>query len=446
MKKDKFTAKFREYARKLSPQQGERDLIVKIYQSFNDIFGVNNCIQIGSYPRHTAITPVKDLDILYFLGDWDENGHNPLEALQMLYSKLTSSYKNPTSYSTKVSLQTHSVTICYLQGNDEIISIDIVPAYHFSKNEFNDDTYKVPEVVAINHGQKRSEYYQSLVQQHKDMSWIISDPKGYIRVASELDKSTNGEFRKSVKIIKKWRFNLEEADKELKLKSFHLEQVVTKYFQQNPNVEIFDAVFKFFYELPKMIDSPDIIKDRANDEKFIDDYLKNFTDEQKTKIKSARDGFLVKLENCKESTSIDTLLAINFYCRSASEQFLFDDNVKTFIENELSFKIDGFVEPMTSYSSGWLSQTPQLQKGLTRGLDKVRKIKFSIRSNNTNATDFRWKVKNDNNCAQPRGEITPNQTKNNPESTEYAGDHYVECYAINNTNCIAKHRIQVKII
>ena len=65
MKKDKFNAKFREYARTLSPQQSERDFIGKIYQSFNDLLGVNNCIQIGSYPRFTAITPVHDLDILY---------------------------------------------------------------------------------------------------------------------------------------------------------------------------------------------------------------------------------------------------------------------------------------------------------------------------------------------------------------------------------------------
>ncbi|MDO8658744.1 MAG: hypothetical protein Q7K55_08435 [Candidatus Levybacteria bacterium] len=33
-----------------------------------------------------------------------------------------------------------------------------------------------------------------------------------------------------------------------------------------------------------------------------------------------------------------------------------------------------------------------------------------------------------------------------PESTEYVGDHYVECYAIKNNHCIAKSKVPVKII
>jgi len=116
------------------------------------------------------------------------------------------------------------------------------------------------------------------------------------------------------------------------------------------------------------------------------------------------------------------------------------------LEDGLSFKIDGFVEPLTGFSSGWLSETPQLQKGLTRGQRKVRKIKFQIRSNNTNAAQYLWKVRNCDTCDSRRGEITLDHTKNDPETTEYIGDHYVEGYAIKNAICIAKHRIPVKII
>ncbi|MCX6721576.1 MAG: hypothetical protein NTY04_00045, partial [Candidatus Staskawiczbacteria bacterium] len=166
MKKDSFNSKFREYARTLSPQQGERDLISKIYQSFNDLLGVNNCIQIGSYPRFTAITPVHDLDLLYFLGDWYENSHDPSTALQILNTKINKEYKNPTDFNVKISLQTHSVTLLYLERGEEIFSVDIVPAYVFSKNEFGDDVYKVPEVLKNKQGEKRIEYYQKLSQEH----------------------------------------------------------------------------------------------------------------------------------------------------------------------------------------------------------------------------------------------------------------------------------------
>jgi len=421
MKKDKFNAKFREYARTLSPQQNERDLIGKIYQSFNDLFGVNNCIQIGSYPRFTAITPVHDLDILYFLGDWNENSHDPATALQNLKSKLLSEYKNPTNYKIEISIQTHSVTLVFKDNSEELFSVDIVPAYTFSKNEFNEDTYKVPEVIRKRHGKNRVEYYQMLSQEHKEMGWINSDPRGYIKVASEIDKSTDGEFRKTVKIIKAWKNNLVDKDQNLELKSFHLEQIITKYFQENQALDIYDVIFKFFIELPEIVNNPNQISDRANDDKFIDDYLEKFTNKQKEKIKSARDGFLVKIENFTESDSVGELLKIDFYGRKSSEEFLFDSKIKTFIDSDLRFKIDGFVKPLAGLSSGWLTQTPQLQNGLTRGQGKARKIEFSIQNDTTSAREYRWKVRNDDGCEQPRGEITPNHTKNNPESTESAG-------------------------
>jgi len=447
MKKDKFNEKFREYARTLSPQQNERDLISKIYQSFNNLLGVNNCMQIGSYPRFTAITPVHDLDILYILGNWDENSHDPSVALQDLNTQINNDYENPTHYEIKISLQTHSVKVSYLDNDEEIFSVDIVPAYIFSKNEFNEEVYKVPEIVRKKHGKNRIEYYHRLLQEYREMDWIVSDPRGYIKIASEIDQLTSGEFRKTTKIIKKWRENLEDADNSLKLKSFHLEQVITKSFQGDQNLEIFDAIFHFFVELPETINYPNQISDRANSDKFIDDYLVNFTEEQKEKIKLARNGFLIKLENLQESSSIDELLEIDFHQRKSPEEaFLFDSRIKTFIDGELKFKIDGFVKPLMGFSAGWLTQTPHLQKGLTQGQEKTREIEFSIRTNNTSASEYRWKVKNNDECEQPRGEITLDQTKNNPETTKYIGNHYVECYAIKNGVCVARSKVPVKII
>lgn len=446
MKKDKFNLKFREYARTLSPREGEREFIGKIYQSFNDLLGRNNCIQIGSYPRYTAITPVHDLDILYVIGEWSEKSHDPSVALQQLAAKIKRDYKNPTRNEVMVSLQTHSITVSYLQGGEEYFSVDIVPAYVFSRNEFGEDMYKVPEVVRERRGKNRIEYYQRSAAEHREIGWISSDPRGYITIAAIVDQLSGGEFRKTVKIIKKWKNNLEEADSGLKLKSFHLEQVIVKFFQNSQQLEIFDAVFKFFSELPNLIGKPNQIRDRANSDKFIDDYLSQFSEEQKEKIKCARDGFLIKLENLKESDSIESLLAINFYRRKPSEEFLFDFRKKMLTNDSLKFKIDGFVKPLAGFSSGWLTETPQLQKGLTRG-NNQRKIEFSVRISDISATEeYRWKVRNSDNCSQQRGEITLNQTRNNPERTEYVGDHHVECFAIVGDVCVARSRVNVKII
>lgn len=439
MKKDKFNLKFREYARLLSPKITERDLIGKVYQSFNDLFGVNNCIQIGSYPRFTSVTPVHDLDVLYFLGDWNENSHNPSTALQNLNSKISKEYKNPTNYSTKISLQTHSVTVLYLNGNEEIFSVDIVPAYFFSKNEFNDDTYKIPEIIGKKQGKDRTDYYQKLLSEHKEMGWITSDPKGYIKVASNLDKVTSGEFRKSVKIVKAWKNNLVDKNQELKLKSFHLEQIVTKYFQDNNKLEIFDSIYKFFVELPDIIDKPNQVRDRANSNKFIDDYLQKFTEEQKEKIIQARDYFLIKLENFSEFDTIQNLLDVGFYKRfSDAEQFLFDLNIPCLTNDDYSFKICGEVQVRDGGFREYI-------------LDKIglinidRKIKFRICNAQPDVDLFKWKVKNDDYSDEPRGEITDNVTKNDPESTKFKGEHYVECFAILNNICVSRARQNIKL-
>lgn len=446
MKKEEFNLKLREFARTLSPRSYERDLIEKIYQSFNDLFGVNKCIQIGSYPRFTSITPVHDLDILYILDRWNEESHNPSDALKILKDKIDNEYKNPTNYKLDISLQTHSVTISYLENEEEIFSVDIVPGYIFSKNEFDQDVYKVPEVLMEKHGKNLVEYYQKLQQEHSEVKWISSDPRGYIKIASEIDKITNGEFRKTIKIIKAWKDNLKEADQNLKLKSFHLEQVVIKIFQENNSLEIFDAIFNFFEKLPQTINSPNQIADRANSDKFIDDYLVNFSDEQREKIRFARDGFLVKLEKFKSSDTIKGIFEIYFYQRKDSEEFIFDKGIKTLINQDVKFKIDGYVYPLSGFSSGWISSTPQLQRGITSSPGRSRKIKYQTVENNTGAEEYQWKVKNSDGSKMPRGEITLNQTKNKIETTTFPSESYVECYAVINNICIARHKINIKII
>lgn len=84
----------------------------------------------------------------------------------------------------------------------------------------------------------------------------------------------------------------------MKLKSFHLEQVVTKYFQENRSQTIFDAIFDFFVNIPNIL-RPNQIPDRADHDKFIDDYIVKFSKEQIQKIIEARDDLLIKLENLK---------------------------------------------------------------------------------------------------------------------------------------------------
>ena len=426
MTKDKLNAKLREYSKSLSPTLDERDLVGRIYQSFNDLLGVNNCIQIGSYPRFTSVTPIHDLDILYFLGAWNEADHTPATALQSLVKLIETEYKNPTSYATKVSLQTHSVTIAYSEHGAEKFSVDIVPGYTHGKNEFGDDTYKVPEVLKVGNHQKRQEFYKAA----KSMDWIKSDPRGYISVATKVGANTD--FRKTVKFVKKWKHHLSEFSKgTLKLKSFHIEQIITAYFKANPDMQIFDAVFKFFIELSNVIDNPNKIADRANADKFIDDYVAKFTQAEKDKIRQARDAFLTILEGLDESDSPDDLMDIYFHDRHGSEEFLFDSKIPVLKEQTIAI-------------NGWIQKDGKDERRLSAQgvVDNGYYIRFEVFMP-VAADHYRWKVKNDNASDQPRGEITMYRTKNIPERTQYRGRHYVECYAIKGGVCVAVARQDV---
>lgn len=414
----------------LSPNEDDRELVKKIYESFTKLLN-KSCIQIGSYPRFTSIRPLHDLDILYILGPWNQYEHNPQSALSELFESVKADYENPTNYKVKVSLQTHSVTVAYINGDKEIFSVDIVPAYIFSKNEFLLDTYKVPELLRMRHGNKRSEFYYQLAIQGREMEWIDSDPRGYIKVASDINKSNN-DFRKSVKFIKAWANSYKEKYDDFKMKSFHIEQLVTLQFKRNSGLEIFDAIFNFFLQLPDSFSKPQIT-DRVDNTRYIDEYINDLTQAQKNLIYEARNQFLTQLESVYFDFEIEDLLQPVLYTRLPSEDFLFDRRIPTLTESTMTIE-------------GWIQKDGNDFRRLTQQgfIDNGLKIRFRLHMG-VDCDEYWWKVKNDNNCEQPRGDITVGSTKNVPEDTKYPGNHYVECYAIRNGICVAKARQNVVI-
>lgn len=432
MKKNSLNTNLREYSRKLSPTLHERSMVESIYDSFKNLLA-DKCIQIGSYPRFTAITPFHDLDILYILGPWNEKDHSPSSALQSLLQLIEAKYKNPTNYQTKVSLQTHSVTIEFFESTKLIISVDIVPAYSYWQNDFRQDTYKVPEVIKVNKHYERKNLSWNSSDAH---AWIKSDPRWYIEVATQLGSNTD--FRKTVKFVKKWKHCLVKSDSTLKLKSFHLEQIVTNIFQKNRNIEIYDAIFQFFYLLPGYINTKPKIPDRANPDKYIDEYLNDLTTIQKAKIIQARDGFLERLERLQEADQIESLMTINFYKRHPSEKFLFDQGISmcTYLTNQLEIR--------------WVVQAipnslPEKTLDVTGRVERNRLIKFSVKKPIDGVDLYKWKVRNDDSSGEPRWEITDHRTGNSLERTSYSGNHFVECYAIKDNYCIAKAHQWVRL-
>lgn len=279
----------------LTPTVEERNWISKIYEAICSVLSSGKCLQIGSYPRYTAIRPPHDLDVLFILGKWDKTEPKPFDALSKLKGRLETELVAPQGFSFTVELQTHSITIKFIRNSEEVFAVDIVPALITeAKNEFGDDIYLVPEILRLGH-QRRLKKYKRVEEGKTQIDWILTDPRGYISVASALNK-LNDDFRKSVKIPKKWKCVSKERNDEFKLKSFHIEQIITLYFRKDYSLTISEAVTKFFEELPMWLEKSQI-PDRANPSKNIDAYIDELTPKQKSIILKSRDEFLEKLKS-----------------------------------------------------------------------------------------------------------------------------------------------------
>lgn len=436
MRRSEINELLRTFARtQLSPSVDERELVTRLHAALRPVLE-NSCLLVGSFARFTAIHPLHDLDILYIQPATSPERRNPGAVLSALESRIRNEFANPTRYQFDVSKQSHSVTISLSEGGEEVFAVDVVPAYiSEQKNEFGDDVYDVPEIARVNR-RRRVALYERAALGKATIGWIRSDPRGYIRVAQSLNDQ-NDDFRKAVKIVKRWKHACCDQSDAFKLKSFHVEQVITEAFRENPRLDIFGAVFKFFVEIGDVLFPH--IPDRADASRLIDDYVRDLVGDERQLVFRGRDATMIHLESLEGSGNIAGALHGRFYQRCCQEEaYLFDQGIPVFLDGSRVLRIDGRVLPKPGFREYWLSE----KQGR---VGQERRVHFEVVRDGTGCSLKKWKVKNCDDCPQPRGEITDEHTRVDPESTKYIGQHYVECYAIENGACVAKARQNVII-
>lgn len=434
MRKADLVAALRDYARtNLSPRPEDRTMVSEVYEAIKLVLGTQSTIQIGSFARFTAVRPLHDLDVLYVAGDYQDVEPNPSAVLDGLQKLLNKDFKNPTRWSWQTKMQTHSVSIVFSQQQTEKFSVDIVPAYRSGRNEFGLDKYVVPEILAFARNQ-RAAILNEVRLGTRTMGWIKSDPRGYTQAATNLN-AINEDFRRASKILKGWRRATKHRYNDFPLKSFHLEQAVFEYFASSPTDTVFDAVFNVLRNIRTLAKTPRF-RDRAEHSKFIDEYVRRLSTEDRELAEQAADYFLIGLERAKSSADVARLFSGEIYRRNGAEEtYLFDQGIPVFSEHTIPIVAeaqegDGFRRKILD-AIGWIARS--------------RSIYFRVGKGAPDCDMFKWKVKNDNNCAKPRGEITDHRTKSDPERTTYIGDHYVECYAIKNGVCIGVGHQDVRL-
>jgi len=465
-----------DYAREhLSPKTAERAEISRKYNQLKD-FLQQRTFQNGSYARHTSTTPVNDLDVIYELPDEVRESVRIAKAaidpskldIKDIIASLAKELQKFYGTSATIKPQPHSVGIYF--GSEEDFSIDVVPAL-----SADNGMYWVPETAHLS-VRKRRRLYESK-QYSPILNWIKSDPNGYISQASQLDKTTVGRFRKSAKIIKKWRWRWKQENDEFPLKSFHLELVVTDIFRQDPNQFCFDVIKAFIESIPSIISKPQC-SDRADSSRYIDDYIKDLTDKQKKVVRAAaavsnKEIAAFANANSKQDaeTELRSFLGVSQKLgivsnvssavagipgsarklilkgikpvsgREAGEQFLTDLNISTDLRFDVKINAkvtqDGF--------------RPFKLLGTIFPLKKYRSLEFFVESCSVPPPyQIKWKVKNTGaealRVGQLRGQIYDDDgQQRRSESTKYWGNHYVECYVIKDGICVAADHVDVDI-
>lgn len=292
---------------KLSPQEPERNYISSKYRELEGFLD-HSCFQSGSYARFTANTPVHDLDVIWSTEDRDITD-NPRSVLEVLAQDLKEKYKNFSKVQPEISIQDHSITLVFPDAKNEF-SIDVVPGISQSKDE--NSIYLVPEIQKMSR-KKRFDYYANPAGLG---SWVLSDPKGYVKAASDLDSLTQSRFRKVAKFVKSWRHKYKKQyGDELVLKSFHLELIVTEYVSANPDATVLEGIEGSFELLPQRLSTP-FYKDRADNSVYVDEYISKMTQSQRNlilKLQSEAYAIISKLSSAEtQDELLDMLESIVF--------------------------------------------------------------------------------------------------------------------------------------
>jgi len=452
MLKTKLNNLLLEYTKeKITPQKDEWSFVSDKYEELLSLLENKNCFQSGSCARFTSIKPINDLDVVWIISDEIKKAINSdtldlQNVLEDLAKKIEEEYKK-IGVKTIIKPQTHSVGI-YFSDNESEFSIDIVPAKNTGqKNEFGDYILEVPEILFYSK-KNRTKIYKS----KKKVDWRKSDPKGYKEEIKKLHEK-NDNLRKVIRFLKKWRWNCKKNYPNFPIKSFHLELIVKDIFETNNNITFLEAIEEFHKDIMEYFKAPYFL-DRADDNVYVDDYVKDINIFDKNEIHELSKLFLNRLSSLEkiDNNNIDSDIELLLSARDDEEKFIHDEEFSytVAINEDINFQINGKVSLGKRTKKDTISNYPLRQNNCTVKIGKS--IEFYISEDvNMNNCDYYWKVKNrgENNFQDgirvPRGEITLNQTYQNPEQTAYNGVHFVECFVINNGKCIAYDRVYVNI-
>ncbi|EOW2079087.1 nucleotide-binding domain-containing protein [Vibrio mimicus] len=373
--------------------------------------------QVGSYGRKSGIHGISDLDMLYVLpsGDWERFRKNPSYLLQVVRSAIREVYKK-----TDVRGDGQVVVVTF----KDKVQFEICPVFLQE-----DGRYKFPN---SNNGG----------------SWPICNPDAELLAFKELNNLRKGHLRRLSKMVRAWK-----EKNEVLMSGFLIDTLCYKFFQNNTDFDdksyaSYDQLSLDFFSFLENEGDPSYYRAFGSKSKI--PVKKSFH----TVAKAAREMCEIAMQASSEAEMRKEWKKVYgkpFPSHSLNEN-LSTTKGEQFIENiypdselkyEISIECEVKKDSITHKLSRLLGSDSPLNKGF--------KLNFYVDEHNIPDTfELKWKVKNEGEQALKRGclrgEISDDDgSLSRTESTSFEGEHYVECYAIQNKKVVARDRILVPI-
>lgn len=409
------------------------DIAKKLNKSYYDLESdaYTHMYIVGSVGRETAIKGVSDLDIIFDLpnetykkfDDYESNGQSAL--LQEVKSRLKEKYSK-----TKISGDGQVVVLEFTN-----YTVELVPGF-----KQLDDRFKYPDT-------------------NDGGIWRTTNPLPEIEESKKTAKDTNNNFKYIANMLRAWK-----NKQGFKFGGLLIDTLTYNFLNANTDYKSieFDSylcmikdLFNYLKYLNKdqsywhALGSNQLVYNSGNG-KFIKKAKKAYnkiidlTEESNNSNKKLREIFgnqFPKKEVIIESASVNK--SYNQCNYNYTEQYI-EDMFPIDIRYDITLECN-------VTQDGWRPKLLSLILGNKDWLSKDKSLEFFIKDINIKGDyDIYWKVKNEGDMAKEknciRGQILKTNKKKKFEHTDFKGEHYVECYIVQNGVCVAKDKILVPIV
>jgi hypothetical protein len=382
-----------------------------------------NSLQVGSYGRCTGIKGISDLDMLYIMpvGKWDDYKNDQSKLLTDVKNTIQDRY--PT---TDIRVDRLVVQVIY---ND--FKIEVQPVF-----EEDDGSFKYPD-------------------SYDGGSWKITKPRDEIQAMQEFTEEKNNNLRNLCKMVRAWKNEVGLAIGGLLIDTLVYNFLSINHEYDNKSFGSYDLLCRDFFQY--LASEPD------------KEYYLALGSNQQVKVKEkfqkqAQEAYKIVLDsidavekdnNKTANKKWRSVFGNNFpkYDTTEDDRSIYNfNNTEEFIEDKHPVDIKYSIKIKCTVSQkGYRDHDLYEMQSKNMPLHPNKKLYFYISKHDLpEGHNITWKVLNRGTEAERRncirGQLIADKGfKNINETTDFQGNHMVECYAIKNNIVIAKTKIDVPI-